>query len=44
VTGSTATGNNVGVSLLCPGTTIGLKASKNPGGNVLESGGTCTNL
>jgi hypothetical protein len=40
----TATKNNVGVSLLCPGTALNVKANGNSGGNFLTSGGTCTTL
>jgi hypothetical protein len=40
----TATKNNVGVSLLCPGTALNVKANGNSGGNFLTSGGTCTML
>jgi hypothetical protein len=34
--------NDVGVSIECPGTLVDVKASGNPGGNLIESGAGCT--
>jgi hypothetical protein len=40
----TANKNNTGVSLLCPGTALNVKAKNNPNGNFVTAGGACTAL